>query len=209
MKTQIILSIVLLFTFSSCVDDYYGHPDDKEGILTSTNYVYSDDIRAEFLELQGAALEEEIKILGGAIESGNATPEQEERFQTAQDELSSTSKTLIEIAEFRELVYKGIPLPPPPPPCPKPRNCNDWLNFNYVTIPSGQSEFGLLIYDQNQNVIGQTEGKPTALVGVDGLLDYVVLIFDDTQYEGDILVKAFGTMENGTSFSYFIESSIN
>ncbi len=207
MKTRFTLSLLVLFVLTSCIKDFYGHPDDKDGVLTSENYVYSDDIRSEFLEQEIALLEEEIKELGALVESGQATEAQELRFETAQKDLTATITLTEEISDYRELVYKGKPLPPPP--CPKPRNCNDWLNFNYVTIPSGLEQFGLLIYDQDQNVIGQTEGNPETLGGTDGLLDYVVLIFNEAEYQGEILVKGFGTSENGEDFSYFIESSID
>lgn len=185
MKSKLLLVASICIVISSCVKDYYSHPDDKDGILTKNNYVYTDDIKRVHLE----TLVEQIKIdlvqLDPIIDKV--------KYTLLLNQLTDTQNTISEIAEFRDSVFKRRP---PPPPCPSPQNCIDWLGVQYLTQRPGLDKLQMVIYDSNQNIIAQTEGEIEQLTGLDVPLDYVVLIFQNTDYIGDIQIKVIETTGN-------------
>lgn len=207
MKTKILLLLILSIGFSSCIKDFYGHPNDKDLVLTEKNYVYSDDIKLKFLDMRVTQLDAEIDELKVLIGLGKATDIQKERFDQATIEKDSALAEHKLISEYRDIVFRRGPIPPPP--CPSPRNCDEfWIDFKYVTVPPIYENFQLVIYGKDKNVIAQTEGKPETLGGLDGLLNYVVLTFNDTDYKGPIFVEALGEAKDVKFEPFSIVSNI-
>lgn len=222
MKTKLIFAIITCLILSSCIKDFYGHPDDKDGILTQTNYIYTDDLKTEFLKIEVAKGETEIKELTVIANSPNATNKDSMNLASAQQTLDANLNLISKLGDFRNQVFK---VRPPLPPCPEPQNCSDWLNIQYITQRSAgfetllstssktqQStnleELQLIIYDKDKNVIAQTDGSPERLDGLEVELDYIVLQFSNKEYRGDINVKIIQTNKGGIEDSFSIESKI-
>ncbi len=207
MKTKIPVLLLLFLGLSSCIKDYLGHGDDTNdnGFLTEKNYFYADDLKTAFLEDKSQNLSIELNNLQIIIDAGQADDATKIRYAEVKDELLTIDQNLSSVASYRDLVFRGGV--PPLPPCPKPRNCNDWLNFIYVTPNPSYEKFQLIIYDDQQNVIAQTEGDPQPLLGVDGQLNYLDLIWINKEFKGDIFVIAVGEI-NGDPEEIFSKSSI-
>ena len=198
MKTKFTLLMAFCLILSSCIKDFYAHPDDKNGILTETNYFYSEDFKTEFLQIQIAKLDEEIKelIAGGA----DAT---DSKLILVKQKREEVSNAVTAIASYREAVYKRRP--PIPGPCPKDQNC--YPNLQYLAVPPGLAFYELLVFDANGSVIGKTEGNPVALDNVGGLLDYVVFKFDNPDYQGAIQIQVKEKLNSGDAISEFVLDS--
>lgn len=209
MKTKIILVLVFIcLSFTSCIKDYIGHGDDENdtGFITETNYLYADDLKVAFLEDNLALLIEEEEFLGKIIDAGQANNEQKERYEKVGNEIEDTNGSISTLLDYRDIVFNKIG---PKPPCPKPRLCGAWLDMIYVTPAPKYITYQLLIYDANEEVIGQTIGKPGELLGVDGLINYVDFVWSNKDYKGEILLKAYGVTDKGVEDVSFIYSSIN
>lgn len=191
MKTKTILSLFAIVVLSSCIKDFYGHPDDKEGILTENNYVYIDDLKSAHLQTVVAQLNIELK---------QVDPEKEkEKFTLLNNQLKETQNTLNDLAEFRDAVFKRRP---PLPPCPNPQSCIEWFDVKYLGQRPGLNKLQMFIYDKNQNIIMQTEGELEQLSGLEAPLEYVALIIKNPEYKGDIQIKVIETIgEDEISFS--------
>jgi hypothetical protein len=208
MKTKILISLFSVVILSSCIKDYHGNIESKDSILTETNYIFSEDIKAKSLDFHIAKLEAEIKSLKIVLDLGQATTAQKERYVEAMLEKDTVLNELNLITDYINEVYKKGPKPLPP--CPRPRNCNDfWVSIENVTLPLNYETFQLEIYDKNNNVIARTEGIPKPLNDFEGYLNYVHLKFNTTNYKGPILVKINGTTKDGAFTPFFIESNIN
>ncbi|WP_156950123.1 hypothetical protein [Maribacter antarcticus] len=183
MRIKIIQSLFTVMILSSCIKDFYGHPNDKDRILTESNYVYTDDLKSAHLQTIVTQLNIELK---------QTDPDKEkEKFDLLNDELEETQSTLSDLAEFRKSVFKRRP---PLPPCPNPQSCIKWLGVQYLTQRAGLAKLQMIIYDENQNIIAQTEGNLEQLTGLEVPLDYVVLIFKNPEYRGAIQIKVIETM---------------
>jgi len=181
MKTKITLLIAFTcISFASCIKDFHGHPDDKDGILTETNYFYSEDFKTDFLEIEIANLEVEIKIL---ISQG--ANENDPKLILAQENLESALAEVEFIATQRDIVFRRRP--PLPGPCPKIENCFPLVQ--YIAVPSGLDFYELVVLNANGEAIGRTEGGPSELGNVGGLIESVVFIFDDEGYEGEAVIQ--------------------
>ncbi|APQ17599.1 hypothetical protein [Maribacter hydrothermalis] len=208
MKTKILLSLFSVVIFSSCIKDYHGNIDSKDSILTETNYIFSEDIKAKSLDFHIAMLEAEIKDLKMVLDLGQATNAQKERYVEATLEKDTALNEQRLILGYLDEVYKKGPKPLPP--CPRPRNCNDfWEGLEIVTLPVNYETFRIEIYDKNNNVIARTEGYPKPLNDFEGYLNYIHLKFNTADYKGQILVKASGETKDGAFEPFSIESYIN
>lgn len=186
MKTKLLVLLALFVVATSCIKEHYGHPDDKDLVLTESNYFYSDDFKTQFLELEVAELDDEIKELEAIIQAGQGTEETQKQLDTAKANRLALSNELAAIADYREGVYKRRP--PLPGPCPKDGNC-DWPGIQYIAVPSGLEFYELVIFDANGGYLGGTQGSPET-VGVSGnLLDYVVFLYEGEGYQGEITVQ--------------------
>ncbi|NHF61454.1 hypothetical protein FK220_019025 [Flavobacteriaceae bacterium TP-CH-4] len=210
MKTKVLFSTLLLALVVSCVKDYHGGGEEEpyEGILTETNYLYFDDFRTAFLENRIMALDAEIEELNDRIGSGQGDAKDEERLEEAKNERTSNQEEIDFISEYREQVFRVRPMPPPPP-CPSPQSCTDWLDIVIVTPPPTYTNFQLIIYSENQEVIAETDGNPEPLDGLDGLLNFVNLNWYDQEYRGSIFIQVFTEDQQGNLQQSFIDSRID
>lgn len=186
MKIKVLLVALVSLIAVSCIKDHYGHPDDKDRVLTKDNYFYSDDFKTTFLEIEVGELDDEIKVLESIIAAGQGTEETQEKLDTAKANRLALSNELNEIADYREGVYRRRP--PLPGPCPKNENC-DWPGIQYIAIPSGLEFYELIIFDANGGVLGTTQGDPETVGNTGDLLDYVVFIYEGEDYQGEITVQ--------------------
>jgi len=197
MKSKLLLGVILCLVFNSCIKDFYGHPDDKEGILTENNFVYMDDLKRAYLETVEVEISTELNQIDPIKDK--------DRYVLLSNQLQETQNTLEDLADFRESVFKRRP---PLPPCPKPQSCQDWLKVQYLTQRPGLDQLQLTIYDDNQGVVAQTQGELKQLGGLDVPLDYVVLLFENPEYRGDIQIKVVETIKN-VEASFIVNSKIN
>jgi len=187
MKTKVTLLLAFCFIISSCIKDFYGHPDDEIGVLTETNYYYSDDFKTEFLTIQVDELNAEIKKLKEILGAGQGDDKTLQDLANATQKRDSASTEISNIETLRELLFKKR-RPPLPGPCPKNENC-DLPGIQYIVVPPGLAFYELIVYDLDGNVLGQTEGEPVGLNNVDGLIDYLVFISDGSDYSGPIKIQ--------------------
>ncbi len=181
MKTKITLLMAFVsFAFTSCIKDFHGHPNDKDGILTKTNYFYADDFKAQFLEIQIAKLDEEIEEL----KAGGAGPN-DSKLILAMEKREEASNETIAIAAYRELVYRRRP--PIPGPCPKIELC--FPDIQYIVVPNGLDFFELIVSRENGEIIGRTEGDPSELGNVGGLIESVVFMSNGESVQGKIQIQ--------------------
>lgn len=186
MKIKVLLVALLSLSVVSCIKDHYGHPDDKDLVLTESNYFYSDDFKTTFYEIEVEKLNDEIKELDAIIDAGQGTEETQEKLDTAKANRLALSNELIEIAGLREAVYRRRP--PLPGPCPKNGNC-DWPGIQYIAIPTGLEFYELVIFDANGGFLGSTQGSPESVGRAGNLLDYVVFLYEGEGYQGEITVQ--------------------
>jgi len=205
MKTKITLLLIFCVILSSCIKDFYGHPDDENGILTETNYFYADDFKSEFLELKVAALDIELKELSAIIESQEANDSIFQRFDNATQEKFETSEQINDIAGYRDFVYKRRP--PLPVPCPKPQSC--FPGIQYLTVSPETEFYELIVTNSNGEIIGTTVGNPVKLDNFDDLLSYVVFKFDKPDYNGEIQIQVTEKLSTEEDALYFtLDSNI-
>lgn len=207
MKTKIILLLTFFLILSSCIKDFHGHPDDQNGILTETNYFYSDDFKTQFLEIQIAELDVEIKELTAIVEEGQADDLTKERLELAKEEREDASNQTVAISVNRDLVFKRRP--PIPGPCPKIENC--FPTVQYFAVPSVNQidSFECIVRDVDGIIIGRTDGELVDIENVDGLLKSVVFLFDKPDYEGAIQIHITEKLaDNEEIFEYTLDSFI-
>lgn len=203
MKTKITLLIVTIcFVSTSCIKDFYSHPDDKNGILTENNYYYGDDFKSEFLMLQIEELDAEIKELTAIIGAGQGDNTTAEKLELAKQKKDDAEKQTIEIALYRDQVYRRRP--PLPGPCPKDENC-DIGGIQYIVVPPGLDFYELTILDANGGLVGRTDGSPQTLDNVGNLLEYLVFLVDEPDYQGDIQIQV-KEISNGTELQFILDS---
>lgn len=204
MKTKIPLLLLLFLGLSSCIKDYYAHPDDEKGILTDSNYLYADDLKISFLKNEIEIATVELNLLEPIINTPNATDEVKEQYQRLSNSILVNENLIAELQDIRDLLFKRIPNPP----CPEPQTCNDWLRIQYLTERTSFTNLQMIIYDANQTVIAQTEDNIEAINGLDVALNYVVLVFNNTDYKGDIFIKTIRKSKDGFMESFTIRSRI-
>lgn len=196
MKSKLLLGVILCLVFNSCIKEFYGHPDDKEGILTENNFVYTDDLKRAYLEKVEVEINEELEQLNPIKEK--------DRYVLLTNQLQETQSKLEDIADFRESVFKRRP---PLPPCPKPQSCQDWLKVQYLTQRPGLDKLQMKIYDKNQNIVAQTQGELQELSGLEVPLDYIVLLFENPEYHGDIQIEIIETIDDN-DVAFVVDSQI-
>jgi len=204
MKTKITLALLMLFALSSCINDYYGHPDDKDGILTESNYFYSDDFKTAYLEIRLDSLDVEIKQLEAIVSDGEADSIQIENLELARIERENAIAQTAEIAANRDIVYKRRPRIPSP--CPKDENC--YPNLQYIAVVPG-IDFSMVVVDTDGELVGQTEGVTFPLDNVDGLINAVVFTNYRPDFMGDVQIQIKETLVNTEeTFEYALGDTI-
>lgn len=206
MKIKILLVALICLTTVSCIKDHYGHPDDKDLVLTESNYFYGDDFKTEFLEIEVERLDQEIKDLEAIIAIGQGDETTQEKLDTAKANRLGLSNELMQIADYREGVYRRRP--PLPGPCPKDGNC-DWPGIQYIAIPSRVVFYELVLLDANGGMLGRTEGEPESVGRSGNLLDYVVFMYEGQNYQGEVTLQIKEKLDSDNTIRTFeLKSSI-
>jgi hypothetical protein len=194
MKAKFLILIMLSTLIFSC------ESDDNEIRFSKDNSLYIGTLYKIYLTDELESIAQTITTLQAIIDNNQGTPEIEQQLAEAIQEQDNLN------VNFNSIV--GFDILPPLPPCPGQNNeCLLPPGFNYVIDTAGAIFYEINIFNQQNQLIGNTVSQSKPLPNFEG--EFVFKEFNFlNQFSGSVIVKVKMTDASNNTIEFEIEAEM-